>query len=291
MPSHKKRKLNPTTGDPSSKPSISASKPSSEPHAGRQPRGQTKDRSGPENNGEALQNAKLPSNPTGSVSLPITSNSPPMKSILTTTTAVPRIPTSLHSTHAVLHLSVLSSTQIKKRVTSILSHLLPSSDLSTTTLTKPPIVVLSAKAPVASKATSIVEIAKREMADVAAVWFQYLSLDAMVLELPRRGLNKETARSVRTGKRATGGKAEVQPGPHVDADADDARPRLAKKATIERVEEALPVGEEDDPEPFETMPDPPKPPLPAEPPKLRKIPRLTIYLSTKRVESLRKAHG
>jgi hypothetical protein len=74
----------------------------------------------------------------------------------------------LASTHDISYISIISSSQIEKKVTAVLNHLSPP-----TSAAKPAVVILHSKAKVASKLISVVEIAKREIAGGGGKWFQY----------------------------------------------------------------------------------------------------------------------
>ncbi|TVY92909.1 hypothetical protein LAWI1_G000809 [Lachnellula willkommii] len=80
----------------------------------------------------------------------------------------------LASTHDVLRMSIISSTQIEKKVTAILKHL--------DTPDKAAVVMLHSKAKVASKLISVVEIAKREIAAGGGKWFQYNAVEGLLEE-------------------------------------------------------------------------------------------------------------
>ncbi|KAI1380927.1 hypothetical protein F4677DRAFT_204937 [Hypoxylon crocopeplum] len=78
--------------------------------------------------------------------------------------------------------SVISSSKIQKRVTTILKH------LTSSPTTKARVSVLRARAPDTGKLISIAEIAKRELAGQGGdgcVWFQYITLGEELKERPR----------------------------------------------------------------------------------------------------------
>ncbi|KAI1778371.1 hypothetical protein F4818DRAFT_299534 [Hypoxylon cercidicola] len=89
--------------------------------------------------------------------------------------------------------SVISSSKIQKKVTSILQYLAtPSNSDAVSTAPKARITVLRAKASDVGKLISIAEIAKRELAkdkDGRGVWFQYISLGEELKEISRDGDN------------------------------------------------------------------------------------------------------
>ncbi|KAI0179186.1 hypothetical protein GGR52DRAFT_295401 [Hypoxylon sp. FL1284] len=85
--------------------------------------------------------------------------------------------------------SVISSSKIQKKVSSVLRCLAPppKSDVASA-IQKTRVAVLRAKASDAGKLISIAEIAKRELAkekDDGGVWFQYISLGEGIKEVPR----------------------------------------------------------------------------------------------------------
>lgn len=97
----------------------------------------------------------------------------------------------LASTHDVLRMSIISSTQIEKKVTAILKHL--------DTPDKAAVVMLHSKAKVASKLISVVEIAKREIAAGGGKWFQYNAVEGL-LEENSGGEDGEDEGGVKVGK-------------------------------------------------------------------------------------------
>ncbi|TVY23742.1 hypothetical protein LHYA1_G006715 [Lachnellula hyalina] len=97
----------------------------------------------------------------------------------------------LASTHDVLRMSIISSTQMEKKVTAILKYL--------DTPEKAAVVMLHSKAKVASKLISIVEIAKREIAAGGGKWFQYNVVEG-VLEEKSEGEHGEDEGGVKIGE-------------------------------------------------------------------------------------------
>ncbi|KAI1850231.1 hypothetical protein JX266_004089 [Neoarthrinium moseri] len=95
--------------------------------------------------------------------------------------------------------SVISSSKIQKKVTSVLRHLTPrakaADDAPPTATGKPRVSVLRAKAADAGKLISIAEIAKREIAqleDGQGTWFQYIGLGGEVKETPKENKRDKT---------------------------------------------------------------------------------------------------
>lgn len=94
--------------------------------------------------------------------------------------------------HVQLH-SVISSSKIQNKVTSVLRHLTvtPLSSTKPASAAKPRISILRAKASDAGKLISIAEIAKREINsrrkddETAGFWYQYIGLGQDVKERPK----------------------------------------------------------------------------------------------------------
>ena len=83
----------------------------------------------------------------------------------------------LSSKYTILQLSVISSSSISNRTTSLISHI-----QSTPADNKPAVVALHAKAPVVNKLISIVEIAKRELKGNNQKVYQYNALGSEVVQ-------------------------------------------------------------------------------------------------------------
>lgn len=83
----------------------------------------------------------------------------------------------LSARYAFLQLSVISSSSISNRTTSLITHI-----KSTAADSKPAVVALHAKASVANKLISIVEIAKRELKDNGQKVYQYNALGSELVE-------------------------------------------------------------------------------------------------------------
>lgn len=122
---------------------------------------------------------------------------------------------------------------------------------------KEKIVVLQAKAKVASKMVSVVEICKREIGKEGGKWFQYNAVGEARGEI--KGI-EGVGKGVDKGE---GGDGEV-----------------AEK-TLES---------EGEDESFETMKTPFERAIEGKP-KIRAVPVMMVYLSRIRIDSLRKAHG
>ncbi|KAB8303072.1 hypothetical protein EYC80_004525 [Monilinia laxa] len=162
-------------------------------------------------------------------------------------------PIDITPSHQTTHLSILSSSQIQKKVSRILSI------LSTFSFSDPlpHVVLLSAKAPSVCKLISIAEIVKRELARGGKKWYQYNVVGELATSVPRKI------------------KAEKEE----EEDDDD----------VEMRDEG---DEEEEEKAFETMKTPFERALDAEgKPKISGLATLTLYLSRVRIESLRKTYG
>jgi hypothetical protein len=100
--------------------------------------------------------------------------------------------TTLSQTHTITRLSIQSNTQISAKATNVISKLSSTQEDPT----KPPLVILRAQSRWASKLISIVEIAKRNLAESTTTndsssgsgieIFQYSSLSSEMVEIERR---------------------------------------------------------------------------------------------------------
>ncbi|KAI4717010.1 hypothetical protein E4T48_06816 [Aureobasidium sp. EXF-10727] len=84
----------------------------------------------------------------------------------------------LSAKYTLLQLSIISSSSISNRTTSLIAHL-----KSTPADSKPAIVALHSKAPVANKLISVVEIAKRELKENALKVYQYNALGSELIQI------------------------------------------------------------------------------------------------------------
>jgi len=168
-------------------------------------------------------------------------------------TDTPQILTELENTHDVTIINIISSSQIQQKVTRALELL---SEYPTPPQTKPKVVMLHAKAPIASKLITIAEITKREIVKGGGKWFQYNKLGQIVEEKkPReeKGKEKVAGRDVSMAENGD--------------------------------EEGLNESEEE----FETMKTPFERAIEGKP-KVRAAPVMTVYLSRERIDSLRKKY-
>jgi ribosome-associated translation inhibitor RaiA len=158
-------------------------------------------------------------------------------------------------THDITQISILTSSKIEKRVTSVLEKL---AQYPVKPPSKPVVVFLHSKAAAASKLITIVEIAKREIAAKGGKWFQYNALSQIM---------EEMSRDVKKGHRKS-----REPKDSLDVNGS------------EKSED----GEEEDS--FEVMKTPFERAVEGTP-KIRAIPVMATYLSRIRIESLRKKYG
>ncbi|KAG4029512.1 hypothetical protein MFRU_015g00540 [Monilinia fructicola] len=161
-------------------------------------------------------------------------------------------PVDISPSHQTTHLSILSSSQIQKKVSRILSI------LSTFSFSDPSphVVLLSAKAPSVCKLISIAEIVKRELARSGKKWYQYNVVGELATSVPR----------------------------NIEAEKEEEEE--------EEDVEMRDGGEEEAEQAFETMKTPFERALDAEgKPKIRGLATLTLYLSRVRIESLKKIYG
>jgi hypothetical protein len=169
------------------------------------------------------------------------------------------IPADLATTHDVTTMSIISSSHIQKKVTRILELL---SAFSFVAPTKPGVVMLYGKAPVASKMITIVEIAKREIAQNGGKWFQYNKVEQTLMIREKIDASSKTMGLEDKGINSM--------------DLDEA--------------EGIKTDDEIPGSMFETMKTPFERAI-EDRPKFRAIPVMTLYLSRVRVESLKKMHG
>jgi hypothetical protein len=164
------------------------------------------------------------------------------------------------ASYEIVDMNIISSSQIQSKVTRILETL---SNFSFVAPTKPSIVMIHAKAPVASKLISIVEIAKREIQKVGGKWYQYSGLEQTIIQ--------------------PGKQSAVMKGPGFTLGS---KSEGATEAMDEEGESQSVDGETG----FETMKTPLERALEGKP-KIRAVPVMTIYLSRIGIDSLKKAFG
>jgi hypothetical protein len=162
--------------------------------------------------------------------------------------------TGLEGTHDVTSMSIISSSKIEQKVTRALQIL---SEYPAILPAKPKVVMFQSKAAVASKLISIAEITKREIVKNGGKWYQYNKLGQVIDE------RKDKEGAARKEKSAG---EDVSMADNGDNDAGNA-------------------SEEE----FETMKTPFERAIEGKP-KVKAIPLMMLYISTVRVDTLRKDH-
>ena len=103
----------------------------------------------------------------------------------------------LEKKYTVATMSIISSVKIEQKVRSLLSHL---AHFNYTDIhCKPGVVALHAKANVAGKMISIVEIAKREIQDEKGCWWQYSSCHGELREWKQKGAEAKNNEAITAG--------------------------------------------------------------------------------------------
>ncbi|GAB7348290.1 hypothetical protein MBLNU459_g6270t1 [Dothideomycetes sp. NU459] len=162
----------------------------------------------------------------------------------------------LDAKYNVLSINIISSNAIASRTLQVRKHLLTRDNAS-----KAHVVCLRAKASVANKLISIIEIAKRDLTQGGNKIYQYSSLGSEIVKLkpskkPASKINSTDDKHTKKDGLAEEGKEEDEG---------------------EEEEE-----EDDEEEAFQTM---------DEKAKIRNVPVLTVHLSTVPIKELREAHG
>ncbi|KAL3424317.1 hypothetical protein PVAG01_03597 [Phlyctema vagabunda] len=166
----------------------------------------------------------------------------------------PEISSDLRISHTVVPSSINSGTQIQKKVKQVL-EVLGGGEVEADASIKPSVIMLYAKASAASKMITIAEIAKRELSKDGGHWYQYNSVEALMETGPRQ--SSETTKDAHPPRTK-----ESQEGEGEENEAPDTT--------------------------FETMKTPFERAIEGKS-KVRAVPLMRIYLSKRRVESLRKS--
>ncbi|KAF4624427.1 hypothetical protein G7Y89_g13741 [Cudoniella acicularis] len=166
----------------------------------------------------------------------------------------------LANSHDVLPISVISSSQIEKKVNSVLNHLKTFPAIPPVKLA---VVMVYSKAKSASKLITIIEIAKREIGSNGGKWFQYNVIDQV--KEPRENTTEKQIRKP-ADTQGDEGKSSIDADPIEEPESDN--------------------GEQS----FETMKTPFERAIEGKL-KIRAVPIMTIYLSRVRIESLKSQYG
>ncbi|KAL8937507.1 MAG: hypothetical protein Q9216_004387 [Gyalolechia sp. 2 TL-2023] len=175
-------------------------------------------------------------------------------------------------------ISVISSSKISQKVKTLLDRVEKSTFAGVDA--KPGIAVVEAKAAVASKMISIIEIAKADIAKRGGKWYEYTKLRSELSYLKPKQKKKQQTQSSRTlvhresGQDATG----IAPQPSIQTVAND----LGADEAIDP---------EDEGEAFETMQQPFGNPAMSDRAKVRAIPVMTIYFACVPIPELRELYG
>ena len=211
------------------------------------------------------------------------------QSVVSSTVSTQFLPVEFHSLRSKFEfttMSIISSSKIGQKVNSLLERLdkFSFADLNA----KPNVVLLHAKASVASKLVSIVEIAKRAIEQDGGKWWQYSRVHGEITELKEK-----------KPKEAAGGKtlAEWEREKHSQQEQkqESAKDTMATELRDGNAPMAAESEDEEDGAAFETMevdPGSGKATGGAEARrKIRAVPVLTIYLSRVPVADLKTAYG
>ena len=180
-------------------------------------------------------------------------------------------------------MSIISSSKIETKVKTLLARVAAFS--WATPGAKPNVVVLSAKAGVANKMISVVEIAKRELEAEGAKWWQYSRVHSQITELKEK-----------TSKGTDGGKTLAQ-WEIEQAAKSGAEPQDLKNGADDSAMTDADGEEEVDEDAFETaapngneVTSAPAEEIPARK-KIRAVPVLTIFMSRVPVNELKQEYG
>lgn len=130
----------------------------------------------------------------------------------------------------------------------------------------------------ATKAVTVAEIAKREVARGGGKWFQYTSVQEVMVEVERKGDGMEKKKEEKKKEKKKGEGIGSGSGEGVGGEDGDG----------DEVEDE--VEDEEESTAFETMKTPFERAIEGKP-KIRGVPVITIYLSRHRIDSLRKTYG
>ncbi|KAI9746263.1 MAG: hypothetical protein M1835_002475 [Candelina submexicana] len=183
----------------------------------------------------------------------------------------------LEKSHVLNIINVISSSSIKSKVSQVLAVL----EGDSAQHARPPIVVLKAKPKVAGKLISIVEIAKRQLADNDRAYFQYTSLKPQMVEI---------AAPIGHGPQEQGTKQEAAKEAAKEVEEDEDMDDSFEMITESRGKgDGLALRVHDPQEPALKAQV-----LAADPvggSKIRAVPLLFIYMSTKRIQELKGIYG
>lgn len=187
--------------------------------------------------------------------------------------------------------SVISSSKIQKKVTSVLRHLQPA-----TTPVNPPrprVSVLRARAADAGKLISIAEIAKREMLKSSGErqgpgrWYQYIALGSETKEMDRDDQSRGSSAALKEGKTAIEDTIFGR-----QARGQSADPEMAGANDDEQQQQQEKEQDEDDKgdDDFEEMKTPFERAIEGTS-KIRVVPVMSLFLSPVPIDEIRRRYG
>ncbi|KAL8908613.1 MAG: hypothetical protein Q9207_000701 [Kuettlingeria erythrocarpa] len=197
----------------------------------------------------------------------------------TTVTSLPDEVQHLQGQYEFSTISIISSSKISAKAKTLIERVEKFTFANVNA--KPGVVVVTAKAPVASKMISVIEIGKGDITKRGGKWYQYSKLQSELLEVKTK--QKQRLMGVRT----------LADQGHARAASETANAELdhpLKGATSDGMEM-----DEDDPDDsgvaFEVLEPPAKDILVSERPKVRSTPVMTIYFSCVPVPGLKELYG
>lgn len=182
-------------------------------------KGNSDQKPGSESHSDAIQASKPSQHVANSVS----------NSVLAPVAQDELLPSEFHrlvDRYEVSTMSILSSAKIESRVRNLLERVQKFSFANTKA--KPGIVVLRAKADVASKLCSIVELAKQQIGKEKGKWWQYNKLHGELFELKPREI-KRTGGGMTLSKWSESQTREEITGSHATIGAKETPPTVGKK--------------------------------------------------------------
>ncbi|MCJ1243426.1 hypothetical protein MMC30_000623 [Trapelia coarctata] len=196
----------------------------------------------------------------------------------------------LQHKYALATMTFSSSSKINQKVRALISRMEKFSfaDLNA----KPGVVILQAKAPVAVKMVSVVEIAKREIEKEKGKWWQYSKVEGRLEELKERVKKKNDTKG--EGKTLKEWQAEQKSETNEGGDAMEEVVDEAEAAPKLKVQTAASAEEDEDDEAFQTMADVGDTGKGASAPgrpKVRAIPIMTICMARVPVPELKESYG
>ena len=194
-----------------------------------------------------------------------------------------QLPIELHhlqKTYDFATMSIVSSSKMEQKVRNLLLRI-----KAPVESTKPGIVILTAKADVASKLVGIVEIAKRTIQQEGGQWWQYSKLHPQMVELKKKKKNSKRPEGGMTLREWADGQLEQK---EKGSQKLDGKQDTAAYAPAEEPSGDRPVEDEDeDEEAFQTMGRHQVMAYDENKSKIRAVAIMTVYLSQVPVPALK----